>query len=137
MFAFKNNKFCKIVIYNTVKKTYGKFFEFFYTWTMYYHVYRPYKLKLKNNYTIFKSVIKIIKFYTSNDDIKSCESFVNDVEVDGGDDETESLDLSRSSLIRRTAFTRSFAIRLHDSIFLCVNQQAAGPKPLMIFFIFY
>lgn len=61
---------------------------------------------------------------------------MRDVDADvGGDDETESRDLSRSSLIRLTALTRSFAMRLHDSIFLCVNQQAAGPKPLMLILI--
>lgn len=68
--------------------------------------------------------------FTSMDDVRSWESFVSDVEVDGGDDDTESrVDLS--SLMRRTAFTRSLASRLHDSIFLCVNQHAAGPNPLM------
>lgn len=37
-----------------------------------------------------------------------------------------------SLLPRRTALTRSFAIFDHESILLWANQQAAGPKPLII-----
>lgn len=32
----------------------------------------------------------------------------------------------------RTAPTRSFAKRDHDSIRLCASQQAAGPNPLIV-----
>lgn len=34
----------------------------------------------------------------------------------------------------RTAPTRSLAIRDHDSSRLCASQQAAGPKPLILYF---
>lgn len=34
----------------------------------------------------------------------------------------------------RTAPTRSFARRDHDSIRLCASQHAAGPKPLILLY---
>lgn len=37
----------------------------------------------------------------------------------------------RSRVTRRTAPTRSLAIRDHDSIRLWASQQAAGPRPLI------
>lgn len=37
----------------------------------------------------------------------------------------------RSSVTRRTAPTRSLAMRDQDSMRLCASQQAAGPRPLI------
>lgn len=50
------------------------------------------------------------------------------IDVLGDDVSLLSVDLS---VDLRTAPTRSFAKRDHDSIRLCANQQAAGPSPLI------
>lgn len=77
---------------------------------------------------------------TSVDEFESfCESLAtDDVDVVGicdGEENGGGVDGSLFSDALRTAPTRSLAIRDHVSIRLCANQQAAGPKPLMIFFI--
>lgn len=64
---------------------------------------------------------------TSVDDAN--ESFSMLIDVLGDDDGFSSVDLSADL---RTAPTRSFAKRDHDSIRLCANQQAAGPRPLIV-----
>lgn len=63
---------------------------------------------------------------TSVDDAN--ESFSMLIEVPGDDGSFSSVGLSADL---RTAPTRSFANRDHDSIRLCANQQAAGPSPLI------
>lgn len=72
-----------------------------------------------------RNAVQTLKL-TSVDDAK--ESFSMLIDVLGDDDGFSSVDLS---VDLRTAPTRSLAIRDHDSIRLCANQQAAGPSPLI------
>lgn len=68
--------------------------------------------------------------FTSADAI---DSFVESVLI-FSDVDADDLFPSPLSCDFRTAPTRSFAKRDHDSIRLCANQHAAGPKPLILFY---